>query len=804
MNCSLKRLAAFALATTVCATQCAVAFAAPPKITKLSVRGLQAGGTTRVLITGIDFGTEPKLLLGAPIRDQKIVDGAKPTAVRFDVTLDPSVAAGVYHLRLATSEGVSTPELITVDALPQREAAPVGGAVFKLPVALHGTLAGSAIQTTTFAGRKGETITIDVLAKRFGSKLRPVVHLYDSANRQLAWSLPQTALAGDARITATLPADGEYKVAVHDLTYAAPAPGYYRLAIGSFDYADQVFPPVVERGASTPLELIGRFGKQTTAELAATAAAAVLSSDDGSGFGSDRPLPWPAKSAALGLRPRVQLSDLPELVEDRTVDASRVLPSLPAAVSGRLLKSGEIDVYHVDLKAGEKIQVDVLADRLGSPIDASLELRDEKGARLALSDDVVSADPRLDYTAPKKDSRVTIAVSDALRRGDEQCVYRIVVTKLDDAAPRADFKLTFTEDTHNIASDGTRVLRVMVERIGYDGAIRLTVAGLPKGFSSAPVDIAANADGALVELRQSGDAKDAAFGPITIRGEAVDKKVKLARVAESALHPLATLQPWLKTDLVVAASATKAPLVAAWSNDSASDATLYQGTDDKLAVRLTRDPAAKGNVRLSLIATQAAPTGANAPQNAALMLRGIAATVDVKPDPKKDTAEFPIRVPADLRAADYDLAVRAELLSADGRTTVAEAFTTPRRFATKPPIEIVAEAAPKKPVDLDAKSGATIALAGSIKRINNYAGDVTITLIDLPKGITAPTATLKPKKDDYKLEFKLPPTFADGKVAGVKISAMITPDNRRLNTAGKAVVDVPTIEVKKAAVVQKK
>jgi hypothetical protein len=50
------------------------------------------------------------------------------------------------------------------------------------------------IDTSTVAEDSNET-TIDVLAKRFGSKLRPVVHLYDSAKHQLAWSLPQTALA---------------------------------------------------------------------------------------------------------------------------------------------------------------------------------------------------------------------------------------------------------------------------------------------------------------------------------------------------------------------------------------------------------------------------------------------------------------------------------------------------------------------------------------------------------------------------------------------------------------------------------
>jgi len=776
-----------------------VVVAAPPKVTRLSVRGFQTGGVTRLVVQGTDLGTAPQLICGALLKEQKLVGESKPTTAEFDVAVDSSVVAGIYPLRIATSEGVSAAEFVAVDFLPQRAVVPAGDDVVDLPIALHGTLAGSAVQPIVFRGRKGQNITIDVLARRLGSKLRPVVHLYDADKHQLAWSLPQTALAGDARVSAVLPSDGDYTVAVHDLTYAAATPGHYRVAIGSFDYVDQVFPPVVERGTSTELELIGRFGERTSLSIKAADAAAVFSSAAADGFGDSRPLPWPSAIAAVGLRPHVRLSDLRELIEDRTLDASRTLPATSVAVSGRLGRPDETDVYHLDLAADEKIRAEVFADRLGSPIDAVLELRDDQGRRLAQADDVVGPDPRLDYTAAKGPTRVTLAVNDALRRGDERSLYRLVVTRNAAATTTGDFRLSFVEDTHNVASDGTKVFCVSADRAGYEGAIRLTAAGLPKGFSAAAVEIPAGADGALVEIRHTGDVTSPTFAPLAIHGETIGVKPAIGRTAESSASPLGNLQPWLNTEMMAAAAQSKSPVAVEWADKSAVE-SLYQGTDDKLALRLRRDPTAKGSVRLSLVTSQAAPPIGTTPQNAPQQLRGVAATVNVKPDAKKDAADFAIRIPADLRAADYDLAIRAEQLSADGRSTVAEAFTPPLRVRILPPIAIIADAGPKGLITLDARTGAVVALTGTLERRKNYAGDVTITLVGLPAGIAVPSAVLKPKKDDYRLEFKLPPTFAAAKIEGVSISAMITPDNRRANTAGKTEVPVPTLEVRKTPV----
>jgi hypothetical protein len=770
--------------------------AAPPKITRLSLRGFQAGGTTRVNVGGTGLEGSPRLLLGVPIKEQKLVGPERSNALVFDVTLDGAAAPGVYHLRVQTTDGVSAAELVTIDPLPQMIAPTESAKPLTLPIAVHGLLAGAGVQETAFVGRKGETITIDLLARRFGSKLRPVVHLYDAQRRPLAWSLPQTALAGDVRLTATLPADGQYLVGVHDLTYAAPSNAYYRLAIGTFDFADAVYPPVVARGGSPTLELLGRFGKQSTARLDATSAAAALASSGGEWSGDLRPLPWPKGAAAIGLRPRIQLSDLPELTEEQSVAAGRKHDVLPLAICGRLQQPGEADVYEVT--ASGKVRVELFADRLGSPLDATLELLNDKGARAALADDVVGPDPRLDYEVPAKAGPLKIVVTDAVGRGGDAYVYRLVVTPLDAAGAPADFRLTFFDDTHHLAPNGSKVFRVAAERAGYDGPIQLKVAGLPAGIAASPVEIPAGADGAFVELRRTGAAKDAAFGQMTIRGEATDGKRKLIRVAESAVHPLGRLQPWLKGDLVAATTQGGPAFSVAWNDDSAAksdEPRLYLGTDEKLVLKMERSPEAVGTLRLSLITTQTVPGPEGPAAQAATLIRTVAATSNFAGGKNaKPTGEIAVRIPPDLRTAAYDLAFRAELLSADEKTVLGEAFTPPRRFRAVPPLELAVDGLPNGPPP-PAKSGASVAYTGTVKRLRDYTGDVTVTLGGLPANVTAPSMILKGKTEKFRLELKLPANLPPQTFDQLTAVATITPDNRRVNNAAKVEVPLPPLTV---------
>ena len=70
------------------------------------------------------------------------------------------------------------------------------------------------------------------------------------------------------------------------------------------------------------------------------------------------------------------------------------------------------------------------AERYNSPIDALLELRNDRGGRLAQNDDfAATTDSRIDYTVAKDVYTVDVAVSDRLGLGNSQCIYRLVVNR---------------------------------------------------------------------------------------------------------------------------------------------------------------------------------------------------------------------------------------------------------------------------------------------------------------------------------------------------------------------------------------
>lgn len=236
-----------------------------------------------------------------------------------------------------------------------------------LPVALHGTLSGSQVRDVIFTAKAGQEIICEIEAQRLDSRLRPVIKLFAPDGALLKWSLPHLALRGDTRLETKLPTDGDYRLQLHDLQFAAPGvSNHFRLKIGRWSYADLAFPSTVQRGVSAEIQLIGRDGEKRTVSLPV------------GGTGPAIPAPWPDPATASGPQATVWLSDLPELIEDRTNSAPQALPAPPVAVNGRISQPGEADTYTLTVTPESEVDLDVFADSLGSPIDAELELRDLK------------------------------------------------------------------------------------------------------------------------------------------------------------------------------------------------------------------------------------------------------------------------------------------------------------------------------------------------------------------------------------------------------------------------------------------
>ena len=97
----------------------------PPRAsTNLSLRGLQAGGVTTLVIEGSELLPDPRIFLSAPVARQTIKDGATPQRLEVEFLLDGQTPAGIYLLRVASASGISDAVALGVDNLPQIPFAP--------------------------------------------------------------------------------------------------------------------------------------------------------------------------------------------------------------------------------------------------------------------------------------------------------------------------------------------------------------------------------------------------------------------------------------------------------------------------------------------------------------------------------------------------------------------------------------------------------------------------------------------------------------------------------------------------------
>lgn len=698
------------------------AVAGAPTISSISLRGLQTGATTTLAIDGGDLLLEPRLVLPVPIAKQSVRAGATAQHVEIEVSLAADVPPGIYNLRLATAGGISNPVLVGIDSLAQL---PVAPQTSTLPAALSGTVGGGQIVQTSFDLKKGEQIAVEVEARRLGGALDPVINLLDPRKLPVAWAEAMTSLGGDARLTFTAPADGQYTVQLHDSVYQGANPGHFRLKVGGWHYADVAFPPAIRRGAKQSLEF-------TATNLPAGAKSELTMPVDG----DDQPAPWPAGMRTAGFRPRVIASDDEQIIKSPPSDGSPQQVTAPIGICGRLEKPHSEDRYRVAVSPGMKLRIEVTASRIGSPLDGVLLVRDEKGGQLAMSDDQANTvDPGLDFTVPGGMNAIVLALKDVAGRGGADFVYHIAVSRID----RPDFSLALSDERHLIPAGGNGLLRVTANRRGYNGSIKLALAGLPSGIRPLVDEIPAGSNLALVPLaNESGGPLDAII-KVTGRGQDGDRVI--IRTAETPAAAELARMPWLRAEVAIASVASPGFGVA-WDAPSA-ETTLKTGGKTELTVKLARGAAATGPMRLTLLTSQPMPKKKVKVNNQeqeqddidrALRFEGMPTIAAGAGDVKAQ-----VIVPADLPLAAYDLVVRGELLSADSKTVLAESFTPVLRVkAVAPPAPMpspVATNDPNKPLAIFEDQPEIVA------NLNQGGGQLTLVSDDKFSGKSAAKVT---------------------------------------------------------------
>jgi hypothetical protein len=687
----------------------------------------------------------------------------------MEVSLPENISPGMYPLRLGNQHGVSEAVLIGVDDLHQIS---FTQQIAQLPSALHGRLPQSGTLKSSFSGKKGQRITVEIEARRLGAALDPVLELYDPRQVPLAYSQGHAFLGGDARLEAVLPADGQYTVAVHDLLYRAGSPNQFRLKIGELYYADRVFPLGGRRGTGGWFELIGmlppaaRWGR---VDLRSPA--------------TEVPVSLPPIHGLTGTAPRLFVGDLPEITQTQRSKGMLQEVAVPAVINGRINEPGEEDRYRLRVKPGMDLRFEVLANRAGSPLDGVLYLRNESGGQLAMSDDRPDTiDPGLDFTVPNGVTSLIVALADLEGRGGNEYIYRLVISRAD----RPDFSLTLSEDRLLIPRGGAAVTRVGVNRTGYQGPIKLSLPGLSQGITLSGDEIPAGATDTLLSLSASPEVKITQV-LTRLRGAGRDGKTSIQSLALTPQTPITELHPWLRSELAVAVT-EPGPVQIVWQS---SDPTLMVIRGSYPArVKLTRAKGASGPVRLSLLTSQTVPKASDGKQEDLNRALRIASKSLLAADQTEATAM--VVVPDDLPAGPYDLAVRAELLSTDGKSVLATAVTPSRRLQARPPfmLQLVG------PAVIATKSGAGLAgkLKGRVIRATGFTGAVNVTLSGLPEGHSPPKVTVAADRSDFELPVTFPSDTKLGTLLHIRVVASSQIGPERVLKASELPVSVQFVQ----------
>ena len=283
------------------------------------------------------------------------------------------------------------------------------------------------------------------------------------------------------------PSDGRYILQVRDTAYGGGPTSTYALLVGDFPRPRGIFPPGGQAGKDVRLRLL---------EADADAVIQVkLPADSGPWWdyyprleGSTAPTPTP-----LRVRP-YSCVDEADPAEAALPRADQIKPQdWPVAFHGVLARPGDVDAFAVSARAGEEMQVEVFAERIGSPLDSIIEIYDPSGNMIGRNDDDASHDSRIVFKA-ETEGAYRIEISDKRHEGGSAFLYRIEVEHPQPALEvflPGPVRKSQARQVIAVPRGNRVTAHLGVRRDGFDAPVKLELTGSPKGVSLDVKDVQA-------------------------------------------------------------------------------------------------------------------------------------------------------------------------------------------------------------------------------------------------------------------------------------------------------------------------
>jgi len=567
-----------------------VVVAAPqaPTINTPASLGAKVGEEVEIALTGTNLTDPTAVLLSCPAKvtiptDNK--NGTEAGKLRVKVAVDPKCPIGLYTVRVATKHGISNARPFVVDSFAIVASAAANrtkdtAQAATVPCVATGSIAAETSEFFKVKVNANQKLTFEVLARRIGSPLDPIVVLHDAKTKRELVDLyadDTPGLQGDCRLTHTFKETGEILVEVRDTTHRGGGDFAYRLRIGEFPGATTAFPLAAERGKATS---IGFAGPETIAPVKVTApkdaGLAAFYVAPGAGW----PLP-------------VLLTDFPQITEQEPNDEpakANKLP-VPGGVSAKFDKAKDVDHFAITGKKGQKLVISTMTFEVNSPAEVLVRVLDAKGAQVAANNPTAPVN-RFEFTPAADGDYVIACEHQNFLYGPNEVYYLSVVP----TGP--DFNVALTFDRGEApAGSGTGVLATVTRLNGFTGPVELSIDGEPA--LSGKITLPAGQTFAFVPLLVKEGTKVGAYSfrvkaTATTDGTTVTRYGTLIDAVKAGFGGMTNPPPELLNQCAVAVI-EKPPFELKFTADPAK---IEKGKPGKILVEATRDKTADGDIVL--------------------------------------------------------------------------------------------------------------------------------------------------------------------------------------------------------------
>lgn len=493
------------------------ASAQDPVIDRLDVANFRPGQKATVVVSG-------KQLMGASalwtpialLRPREGSDLSKDQPVTFEGDVNADAVPGIYPARMVTNHGCSEAGWLVVDDLPSIALTPesqdrAAGQVITLPCCVEGQLNPVLSRFFRVGLTAGQSVSVEVLARRLGSDLDPVLRVTGPNGSEVAYRDDLPGAEGDTQVQFTATVDGEHRIELRDVRYSGGARHFFHLRMGKMTLASATMPRVTQVGGKVSFvggagEVVGEAVVQGSADLPASFVPVAFRSaeSDASTLG--------AVLVTTGLSQN-------EVEPNNARSEATVVAAESEILTGSFNSKGDSDWFKISVTEPTALLIVTRTRELGSPTDVMLELYNSEGGKVAENDDVGPRDAELTFMLPAAGD-FFLRVSEIAGRGGSEWIYALDVFR-----GRKAVKVTAPADRINVPRGGSAAMLLAVRRIHYDGPMKVEAIGLPAALTMSPFTIGGKQSTVPVVLTAkdpAAAASDSDWGPITLRITASD------------------------------------------------------------------------------------------------------------------------------------------------------------------------------------------------------------------------------------------------------------------------------------------